>query len=298
MDRKVIEACVLLLGPHTRNGAQRLLQQLDTGAVRRAYRVIALASHPDAARRRGRHASDDGRRFIEAANAYETLMSYLLSRDTEAAPSGGHAPRSRPAPASPWAGASGGARSTGRARPAGSPRPGSTSAAGASARGGAAPRGKAGAAKDKGGTASGGAARPGAARQLFYRGPLPRKRLRLAEFLYYSGRVSWQSLIKAIVWQRSLKPKFGELARELRAVSSQDLARILASKLRNEQTGQAAQRLRLLTAEEVERVLRLQRARHRPIGRYFVENERMPTETLSRVLRELYRHNARWAGGA
>ena len=48
-------------------------------------------------------------------------------------------------------------------------------------------------------------------------GPLPRRRLRLAEFLYYTGRVSWQSLIGAIVWQRSTRPHFGELAGDCRA---------------------------------------------------------------------------------
>ena len=72
---------------------------------------------------------------------------------------------------------------------------------------------------------------------LFYHGPLPRRPLRLAEFLYFTGRISWQSLISALVWQRAVRPRFGELARELRSITSADLAKILASKLRHEQTG-------------------------------------------------------------
>jgi hypothetical protein len=130
--------------------------------------------------------------------------------------------------------------------------------------------------------------------ELFYRGQVPRRRLRLAEFLYYSGRISWQTLINAIVWQKMAKPKFGELARDLREISSQELAKILASKLRNEQTGQTALRLRLLTAREVQRILILQRARHRPIGRYFVEKSGLSADQLNLILRELYRHNARY----
>ena len=109
---------------------------------------------------------------------------------------------------------------------------------------------------------------------------VPRRRLRLAEFLYYTGRVSWQSLINAVVWQRKAQPRFGELARELRSISSQDLARLLSSRLRHEQMGETAQRLRLLSAAEVERILRLQRARKRPIGRYFLEKESMTSATL------------------
>jgi hypothetical protein len=136
--------------------------------------------------------------------------------------------------------------------------------------------------------------RPAGSAPLFYRGPVPRRRLRLAEFLYYTGRVSWQSLISAIVWQRASQPRFGELARELQGISSQDLARILGSRLQHEQTGQTAQRLRLLNAAQVERILRMQRARHKLIGRYFVEKESISTATLSTIMREMYRHNVRY----
>jgi hypothetical protein len=96
------------------------------------------------------------------------------------------------------------------------------------------------------------------------------------------------------VWQRSVKPRFGELARELRSITGPELMKILASKLRGEQTGETARRLRLLTAAQVERILRLQRLRHKRIGRYFVEKESMPGDALSALLRELSRHNLRF----
>jgi hypothetical protein len=139
--------------------------------------------------------------------------------------------------------------------------------------------------------------RPDRRKQIYYHGPLPRRRLRLAEFLYYSGYISWQSLISALVWQRSGRPKFGEIARQLRIVSASDMARVLSLRARSEQIGAAASRLRLLSGEDVRRILRIQRARQRPIGRYFVEKERMSAEELSRLLRELFRHNARWRLG-
>jgi hypothetical protein len=223
-------------------------QQLDVSVVRRAWRKMAVASHPDASRREAR-GTPDGKLFVEASRAYELLMGHLLSR-----------------PAQP--------------RP---PRRGAAERR-------APEREKRG--PEKRGPAGTAAERRGA--PLFFHGSVPRRRLRLAEYLYYSGRVSWQSLISAIVWQRASQPRFGELARELRNISAPDLAKILGSRLRQEHTGEAAQRLRLLTADQVERILRLQRARRRLIGRYFVENERMSSEALTSILFELYRHNAKW----
>jgi hypothetical protein len=244
IDTRLLDACALLLGPSTRRASVAFLQQLDMATVRRAWRVLAVASHPDAVRRNG--AGQDARRFIQASRAYELLMGYLLSR---------------PAP-----------RGTSEKRAAADTRATADRPSKSESRGS----------------------------PLYYRGPVPRRRLRLAEFLYYTGRVSWQSLINAVVWQRRAQPRFGELARELRCISSADLARILGSRLRHEQTGETARRLRILTAAEVERILRLQRARRRLIGRYFVEKESMTSAALGSLLHELHRHNARWgaAGGA
>jgi hypothetical protein len=282
MDAKLLNACALLLGPHVRRRGPTYLQSLDVAAVRRAYRVMAVASHPDAVRRSGaQQGQADGKCFIEASLAYELLMGYLLNRKAGGAPTRATRPRAEPGRTARRAG--GEKRGTGEKKGAGDKRAASDKRSAGDKRG----------ASDK---PSGGERRSSrAVEPLFYRGPMPRRRLRLAEFLYYTGRVSWQSLIAAIVWQRASQPRFGELARELQDISSQDLARILGSRLRKEQTGQAAQRLRILTSQQVERILRMQRARRRMIGRYFIEKESMSSAMLSTILREMYRHNARFA---
>jgi hypothetical protein len=257
MDGGLIDAGILLFGPRARAGGLAFLGSLEPAAVRRAYRTLAMASHPDRARRAGLRGAADGRQFIEASRAYELLMGWLLvQRGARPRTSAGARP---PAEGKKRAGPDE-ARRAGRDERK-RPRP---------------------------------AAAPGARGPLFYRGAIPRRPLRLAEYLYYSGRVSWQSMIKAIVWQRSIQPKFGEIARELSRISAQDLWKILGSKLRHEQTGETAQRLRILSSAEVERILRLQRLRHRRIGAYFVEEEKMSGASLSELLRELHRHNARW----
>jgi hypothetical protein len=259
MNRNLIDACATLLGAQARRGGQIPLHQLDVSVIRRAYRRLAVTTHPDAAARAGaRPGSVDGKRFIEASRAYELLMGYLLAQGGRArAPAASvHTVRPRPTPET--------GRSTGE-KSSNGPR--------------------------KSGDA--GTAKTGKS-PLHYHGALPRRRLRLAEFLYYSGRVSWQSLISAIVWQRAARPRFGELAREMRALTRQELTKVLGARRRHEQTGDTARRLRLLTAEEVAQILRMQRARHKPIGRYFVEKERMPRVELTMILRELFRHNARY----
>jgi hypothetical protein len=256
MNRYLIDAYATLLGAQARRGGQIPLHQLDVSVIRRAYRRLAVMTHPDAAARAGaKPGTVDGKRFIEASRAYELLMGYLLAQGAgvRATVASAHARKPRPAPAAGEKGSKGTRASS----------------YGSTARTERSP--------------------------LHYHGTLPRRRLRLAEFLYYSGRVSWQSLISAIVWQRSARPRFGELAREMRAITRQDLTKILGSKQRHEQTGETARRLRLLTTEEVAQILRLQRARHKPIGRYFVEKERMPRVELTAILRELFRHNARYS---
>jgi len=282
METRLLDACAVLLGPQVKAHGPSYLDHLDVAVVRRAYRVLAVACHPDAARRSGvRHGANDGKRFIEASHAYELLMKYLLSRSPTPTP--------RPRPARP--------------RPSPAPTRGQSSERRSAQDKRSGERrgeweGKSTAGEKRGAGEKNGAGTAGAGArttELFYRGQIPRRKLRLAEFLYYSGRVSWQSLINAIVWQRLEEPKFGELARELREISSQDLAKILLSKLRNEQTGQTALRLRLLSPRDVQRILILQRARHRPIGRYFVEKGGLSTEELNTIIRELYRHNARSA---
>ena len=243
-----------------------MLRQLTVATVRAAFRRLALRTHPDRA-----SGPADGALFIEASRAYELLMTFLLARR-------------RPEEIRRQGAYQGQASSPGaRPRPRASTQGPFTAGQRSSAAG----------ARPHAGGAHGARARAERGREVFYHGPLPRRRLRLAEFLYYSGSISWQSLISSLVWQRSGRPKFGEIARQLQLVSASDMTRVLLARVRHEPTGVAASRLRLITVEDVRRVLRIQRARQRPIGRYFVENERLSDAELTRLLHELFRHNAR-----
>jgi hypothetical protein len=239
MNETLLKACAILLGP--RAGGEPLLLRLDPATLKRAFRRLALSTHPDVALRQGGNpASFDSSRFIQSLWAYEQLSAYLKSRDGEGL-------RLRP---------------QGAAGPAAGP--------GSTAR-----------------PASGASRRP-----AFYRGPLPQRRLRLSEFLYFSGLISWQSLISSIVWQRQGRPRFGEIARDFRALTLEEVLHVLRCKTGLEQTGAAACRLRLLTPQEVTAVLRRQRSLQKPIGRFFLERERMSREELNHLALQLFRRNA------
>ncbi len=240
MNQTLIEACAILLGPHVRLAGESIVRQLDAATLKRAFRRMALSTHPDVARQHGVDlASFDSSRFLQSLWAYERLLAYLSSRNGSA-----------------WR------------KPAG-------------------PAGQAGAR----------AAGPTVAQksgEAFYRGPLPQRRLRFSEYLYYSGLISWRSLIASIVWQRRGRPKFGEIARDFRVLTLEELLHVLEAKTALEPTGAAASRLRLLSPQEVAAVLRHQRSLQKPIGRYFLERERMQGDELRSLVAQLYRHNARF----
>jgi hypothetical protein len=156
------------------------------------------------------------------------------------------------------------------ARPAAAPRPG------------ARPAGPASAAPPPGGP-------------FYHRGPIPARRLRTAEFLFYSGVIPWQTMIDAVVWQRRQRPRFGELAQQFRAATRDEIAWVLGEKGSREPTGVTAVRLSVLSDDEVDRILRYQRAIQAPIGRFFLERNHLSRPELVELVRELFRHNLRAA---
>ena len=241
MEQQVLEACETLMGTRVGGYGEPVLNQLDISSVKRAFRTLAIETHPDVANRhKSIRRASDGERFIKVTRAYEVLMAYLLARKSgPGAPSvQPTAHRQRHPHRSPPSG-----------RQAGSP-----------------PRARI----------------------------VPVRRLRLAEYLYYTGRVSWESLIHAIVWQRRGRPRFGEVARRFGSMTKEDLLQVLRSQRRNERTGEAAERLRVLSPEEVRLILCCQRTLQKPIGRYFVEAGQITRAELAQCLSELRMHNARY----
>jgi hypothetical protein len=127
---------------------------------------------------------------------------------------------------------------------------------------------------------------------------LPRRRLRLAEFLYYTGRVPWSALVGAIAWQRAERPPLGRIAVALGFLTQGDVAALLARRradgAQGVPFGDYAVRAGYLTSFQRLAALGRQAALHRPIGRYFVERGFINAEDLDAIRVRLGRHNARF----
>ena len=127
---------------------------------------------------------------------------------------------------------------------------------------------------------------------------LPQRRLRLAEFLYYTGRVSWSDLVDAIAWQRAERPPLGRIAVALGFLTRADVDALLARR-RAEGAGHVpfgdyAVRAGYLTSFQRLAALGRQAALHRPIGRYFVERGLVDDRDLEEIRVRIARHNARF----
>jgi hypothetical protein len=137
---------------------------------------------------------------------------------------------------------------------------------------------------------------PGAVLDHHWSGPIPSRSLRLAEYLYYSGRISWHTLIRALVWQARQRPRFGQVASRFGYLTPELVAAILAQRRTQEKIGETALRLRLMTAREHQAVLHAQACSVRRIGDYFVEAGLLGSLEIERIRQGARAHNARVAG--
>jgi hypothetical protein len=129
---------------------------------------------------------------------------------------------------------------------------------------------------------------------------LPPRRLRLAEFLYYSGRVGWQDFVAAIAWQRGQRPAVGRIAVDFGFLDRWEVAEILERRrlegTGREPFGEFAVRRGYLTPFQLLVMLGQQLRLQQPIGRFFVERGLVSDADLDRARAVIFRHNARHAG--
>ncbi|HWR98704.1 MAG TPA: hypothetical protein VN317_09820 [Candidatus Methanoperedens sp.] len=121
---------------------------------------------------------------------------------------------------------------------------------------------------------------------------IPRRRLRLGEYLYHARVISLSTLVDALVWQRRQRDRFCEVGRRWGYLSETEMRLLLARRRPNEQIGATAQRLRLLTSFQVRTVLWFQQSRQQPLGSFFVLRGHLSPTALDSLLRRLHRHNA------
>ncbi len=125
----------------------------------------------------------------------------------------------------------------------------------------------------------------------FWCGAMPKQRLPFGQFLYYSGKISWNTLLEALDWQENQRPKFGQIALEGQLLSPGALSRLLSHRYRGEKIGDAAMRLGYLSPRMKEAVLNIQKHRQPALGQYFLDRGLLSQEELGRCLWQQRQHN-------
>jgi hypothetical protein len=259
--------------------------------LRATYRRRALESHPDRARALGRSETDLAREFNAIAEAYR-LLSQMRAGPTPAPSSVADGPptahRARRAEGWRARAAHRAATSAGSAGPSPTPRP---PAAKRPASREARPGPEAG---------PGTPPRPGGPRVRAGVRPedLPRRRLRFAEFLYYTGRVPWTAFVDAIAWQRAQRPALGRIAVEFGFLRPEVVAEVLERRRRDAAQstpfGEYALRIGYLTSFQLLAALGQQLRLQRRIGEYFVERGHIEAGDVDEIRSRLLRHNGRY----
>jgi len=126
---------------------------------------------------------------------------------------------------------------------------------------------------------------------------VPRRRLRLGEYLYHARVIPFSALIEALVWQRRQRDRFCEVGRRWGYLSDAEVRLLLSERRPHEQVGATAQRLQLLTSFQVRTVLSFQQSRQQPIGSFFVHRGHLSPAALHSLLQHLDRHNAGFSRG-
>ena len=106
--------------------------------------------------------------------------------------------------------------------------------------------------------------------ELFYAKEIPKRELLVGQFLYYSGLISWRTLIEAITWQRRQRPLIGQIALKWEMISRNEIQRILMWRTLRGKFGERAIRLGYLSRFQLMALLGKQNNLQCPIGEFFV----------------------------
>jgi hypothetical protein len=124
---------------------------------------------------------------------------------------------------------------------------------------------------------------------------LPQRPLCLGQFLYYQGRVAWDAVQSALRWQRSSRPRFGELAREWRLLNDDQIRVVRRARRPRERFGDTARRLGYAKRDDLETLAKIQRVSERRIGQYFVEQGALTAAEMCVLVQHQREHNRRYA---
>lgn len=125
----------------------------------------------------------------------------------------------------------------------------------------------------------------------YFKGTMPNMKLLFGQYLYYSKRISWNTLIRALTWQRTQNPLFGQIAVYWKILSHQDICSILRERARAEKFGEYARRKGYISKFQCLAILGKQRKMRSFLGEYFISNNIFTQDEIEQFASEQSRHN-------
>jgi hypothetical protein len=120
---------------------------------------------------------------------------------------------------------------------------------------------------------------------------IPSIPLEFGMYSFYQGKVTYQQLIEALVWQRRQRPTLGAIAQQWGWLSAAKVTRVIGHRGQAVRFGKKAIELGYLKPHQVEALLNYQRTLQKRIGQYFVDKGLLTAEEASRISRNLKKHN-------
>ncbi len=249
----LFNACSVLFGSDI-NINVSFLKYLQISGLKAAYRKKAFETHPDRAAALSEPALSLEERFKEVNNAYEQLSSFIEFPWKY----------SLDLYTSPFGGATGPLRKR-KKYPAS--------------------RENVHAYKGNPGTAS---RRTG---EFFWQGNIPKQKLMLGRYLFYSGLISSRTLIDAIVWQKKLRPLVGSIATRWDWLAPDEIRAILSRRRPGEKFGECALRCGYISTYQLSLLLGRQRMLQPRIGNFFIDRKIINAVEMEVLVEKLRAHN-------
>ena len=120
---------------------------------------------------------------------------------------------------------------------------------------------------------------------------IPSIPLEFGMYSFYQGKVTYQQLIEALVWQRRQRPTLGAIAQKWGWLSETKVTQILGYRGKAVRFGKKAIELGYLKPHQVDALLHYQRSLQKRIGQYFVEKGLLSEEEANRISQSLIKHN-------
>lgn len=281
-EKELFRSCEIIFGPEL-TISREFLDYLQLSGIKSAYRKRAMETHPDrAVLENGREQRQRHDLFHSVQEAYENLITFLDAKEK------GYCLPPPPRPARP--------RTQQPPRPA-QPKPQRPRQAKPhQTQTGPSQHARTGA-QTKAGFGNT-AAQPTMFwdTESLYQGPLPNRRLLLGHFLYYSGLINWRTIIQALIWQRTERPRLGEIGQRFGLLNETDVVHILRNRPTLQPFGQTAMDMGLLSQPQLQMLVSHQKRLQKKFGEFFLEKRILEPNELRALLHQYQEHNANISG--